>query len=780
MSASAFKFGDGLSRYHIHEQIGAGGIGVVFRAYDEELRRDVALKFLHADPEDDKARSSLLHEAQIAASLNHPNICTIYEVGQKSGQAYIAMEHVAGKSLSSLLEDGPLPLETVIHYGMQMADALAYAHDHGVIHRDFKSSNVAVTPELRLKVLDFGLARRHGTPHPEGATETLTQEPVVQGTLLYAAPEILSRMMPDSRSDIWSLGVVLYEMAAGRSPFFGATVAEICTAILRDPPDMTPVRSAGLAAIITRCLRKDPAQRYQRASEVFAALQTLASTGNLVVGEPDVAEPSHSRRLLWIAAPLLIVILAAGAYFFSTKASTTTQFDSIAVLPLANLSGDAEQEYLVDGMTDILITNLAKIKAFRRVISRNSVVRYKNLDNKTHLSDVARALNVDVLLTGSVMRQKDRVRITLQLVDPIADRVVWAEDYEGSLANIINLEGQIALTVAQQVKLTLTPQERQSLVSKNHPTDASVAYLKGLYYWNKRGLADLEKSRQYFEEAISLDPGYALAYSGLADYYIVRMNQGLREPAKARAAALKALELNPDLSEAHAGLGLLGLMDGYDSNVAEAELLQAIAMNPNYATAHQWYAIVLTFNGRIREALSEAKRAQELDPLSMTINSYLGYCLYLNRQNSEGGQQFQKTLELDRNFAIAHYFYARLLVATGDLDGAISHAERAAALAPDIPAMSATLAYAYAAAGNEGKARQVIAELGRSKQKPLPGEAAFAYARLNDVTSTLAALEKSEQQGTLWSVSMPSEPALDSVRSDPQFEELWSRVSGRR
>jgi serine/threonine protein kinase/Tfp pilus assembly protein PilF len=769
-----------LSRYQITEQIGTGGMGVVYLAYDKELEREVALKFLYADAANN-SRELLLQEARLSSRLNHPNICTIYDVGEADGNAYIAMEYVAGRELSSFIRGDALPTETIIQFGLQLADALGYAHDQGVIHRDFKSSNVAVTKQHRVKILDFGLAHYLEPVTPNGQTQTIPAEPPpVQGTLQYAAPEVLRRALPDARSDLWSLGVVLYEMATGKLPFTGATFVEIQSAILRDAPDMAAVRTPGLAAIISRCLAKDPIQRYQRASELHAALQTLASVGNLTLPREDEEEQRTARPRWWIGSlvTVLLVATAALAYHFWPR-SSATQFESIAVLPLANLSGDVEQDYLVDGMTDILITDLAKIKAFKRVISRNSVVRYKKLDN-TSLKQVANELNVDALLTGSVLRQNDRVRITLQLIDPRVDRLIWAEDYDGNLADMFGLEGRIALAVAEQVKLTLTPQERQNLGSTDQAnSDASIAYLKGRYYWNKRDLPDLEKSREYFQQAIKLDPGYALAYAGLADYYVILTNQGIHEYTKAKAAAAKALEIDPDLAEAHTALAFVTFLDQYNSQAAEAEFKRSMSLNPNYATTFQWYAILLTFNGRTQEALAAAQRAQELDPLSLTINSYYGYALYLNRQFSEAHKQFEKTLELDSNFAITHHFYARLLVAENKVNEAINHAQRAVSLDPEIPAMRTTLAYAEAAAGKQDQARQILLALRKNASEPLPAEASFAYARLHDDYSALSTLENASREGMLWSVSLPSEPALDALRSNARFAKLWSEVKAR-
>lgn len=755
-------------------------MGMVYRAFDVELQREVALKFLYEDTAGANSHEALLQEARIASALNHPNICTVYDVGDANGQAYIAMEYVAGRELSSLIRGGSLPTETVIQFGLQLADALAYAHDHGVIHRDLKASNIAVTKQYRVKILDFGLARHLDPVTPNGKTQTLPEQPVpVQGTLQYAAPEVLRHALPDARSDIWSLGVVLYEMATGKLPFMGETLVEIQSAILRDPPDLKEVRAPGLAAIIGRCLAKDPVQRYQRAGELHAALQTLASVGTMPVPKLE-AEPDRKlrNRVVW---PLLVVIIAVVlgivTYRLWPHPTASTKFESIAVLPLSNLSGVAEQDYLVDGMTDILITDLAKIRAFKRVISRNSVIRYKNIGD-TSLKQIAHDLNVDLLLTGTVTQQKESVRINLQLIDPAGDKLIWAQDYEGNLGNMLTMEGQIALAVAEQVKLTLTPQERQHLgTSASSNSAAAIAYLKGRYYWNKRDFVNLEKSRQYFQQAIDDDPSYALAYAGLADYYQTLANEGIHETAKAKEAALKALQLDPALAEPHAALAMVAFDNGYDTNSAEAELNRAIELNPNYATAHQFYAVILTFMGQIPRALEEAKRAQSLDPLSLTINSYLGYCLYLNRDYEAAQSQLNRTLEMDSDFAFAHYFYARLLVQEANPDAAIVHAKRAVALAPEIPGMTATLAYAYAASGHEDQAIELMKDLEVREHKPLPAEAAFHFAYVHNTSAAIKTLESAANGGSLWSISMPSEPALDSVRSDPRFAALWQRVS---
>ena len=761
-----------IKNYRILEWIDGGSSANVYRARDEVLHRDVALKILLPKTDDQQLRAALLHEARAASALNHPNICTIFEVGESDGQLYLAMEFVP-RTLDKFVRPGGAPTETVVNFGLQISDGLAYAHDHGIIHRDLKPSNIAVTAEQRVKILDFGLARRQDPPKQDDDTVTMDgRSSPIQGTLLYAPPDVLRGGMPDQRGDIWSLGVVLYELATGRPPFQGETYAELISAILRDPPEMKLVRSAGLATILSRCLKKDPTQRYQRTSEVHAALQMLASD---IDKETEIVKPKRNR--LWASVALLVILVAGFALGIKHWWVPPKHFDSIAVLPLSNLSGDTDQDYLVDGMTDILITDLAKIKAFKRVISRNSVTRYKGRSLTQSMKQVARDLNVDLLLSGTVLRQQDRVRITLELVDPAEDRLIWAQDYEGALNDLMKLEGEVALAVAEQIKFTVTPEEKERLGSKPSSNPAAyTAYLKGRFYWNKRDLADLEKSRQYFQEAIDDDPGYAHAYAGLADYYVVLVNQGQQEYGRAKAAAQKALELDPTLAETTTTLAFVTFLDDPDGKTAEDEFKRSIGLNPNYATTYQWYAILLNYQGRVKEALAVSKRAQELDPLSGTINSYYGYTLYLNRQYADADQQFRRALELDSNFAIAHYFYTRLFIVEGKSTEALAHAQKAMSLATDIPAMTANLALAYAANHEKSKALQLLAKFRSSPQRPLPAEAALAYTALGENDAAFEALRTSRRDRMIWSVSLPSEPLLEPLRNDSRFKSLSAEL----
>jgi eukaryotic-like serine/threonine-protein kinase len=778
--ATGRKFG----HYHILELIGRGGMGVVYRARDERLNRDVALKFLQTSRTDDAPQQSrLIREARIASRLNHPHICTIYEADEADGQVYIAMEYVAGHSLTHEIRGGGLPPETVVYYGGQISHALEHAHNAGVVHRDLKTSNVMVTPFGQIKVLDFGLARYVETVHPQDvSTESISS--TVAGTLAYIAPEVLRGAMPDPRSDIWALGIILYQLASGRLPFDRPSSAELLSAILRDAPSpFVEGYSEALVAVIRRCLAKERNARYQHAGEVAAALQAIAFAGDLPshYRPPRTVVATHLvryRYVLLLCVIVIAVILTIIAIIRSIdlrKKADTQRIDSIAVLPLANMSGDRDQQYLVDGMTEILITDLAKMKAFKRVISRNSAMQYK--DTARSFGDIARDLNVDALVTGAVMRSGDRVRITAQLIDPKTDQHLWANEYEGGIGDVFSLERDTALAIAQEVNIRVSPQEQASLTRPRGNQKAHEAYLKGRFYWNKRNLPDLQKSYQFFQSAISEDPTYALAYAGLADYYLALANFGVLEQSKAKAAATRALELDNNLAEAHASLAMAMFLERYRWREAEAQFTMAIQLNPNYATEYQWYAVLLTYLGRLREATMIARRAQELDPLSLIINSYLGYVLYLNREYVPAMDQLKRTIAMDQDFAIAHYFLSRVMVQNNLADEAVTHAERAAHLSPNNPGMTAALAYAYAAAGEKQRALHTLRTLRNSPTvAAVVPDVALAYARLNDQGAAFKALEIARTSGTLWSISLGTEPALDIIRNDKRFAELLKKV----
>ena len=564
-------------------------MGHVYRARHLRLECDHAIKVLRGRG-DATADARLLAEARKAARLSHPNICHVYQVGEHDGRAYLSMELVQGVTLQQRLHGGPLPFDVARRYALEIADALAHAHESGVIHADLKPANIMVTRQAHVKVLDFGVARRVarlGTG--ESVTWEAEQAGPIAGTLRYMPPEMLRNESVDARGDLWSLGVVLYEMIAGRAAFRGETAFELSSSILRDEPE--PFDSTvppGIEPVVRRCLEKDVARRYQTADEVRAALESP---------EPASARHARTRRppWLWAAAALLAFLVAGGAWWFAARPGRPRDRVSIAVLPLESLSG-AGDEYFADGVTEVLIGDLAQVRAIR-VISRQSTLGYRG--TRTPPAEIARTLGVEYLVKGTVTRAGTQVRITAQLLDPFTDEHLWSQAFTRPLEDVLTLQNEVARDIARHVAVTIRPEEEQRF-AQTRPVRPEVAeaYLKGRSLWNARSKRALEQAAEAFRAAIRMDPGHAQSYSGLADTYAVQASLGF-VPARdgyplARDAARQALRLDPGLAEPHASLGRVKFSYEWDDGqAAEQEFLRALAINPGYATARQWYAVLL-------------------------------------------------------------------------------------------------------------------------------------------------------------------------------------------
>jgi TolB-like protein/Tfp pilus assembly protein PilF len=779
--------GQQLGHYRILEKIGAGGMGEVYRAHDEQLDRDVALKVLPAHTlTDEIARARLLREARAAAALNHPHICTIHEVGEAGGQAYIAMELVEGKPLSALVPGQGLPVETVLRFGSQIADALAHAHERRIVHRDLKSANVVITPEGRAKVLDFGLAKRiSGEELAEGTTKSLaslTQAGALIGTVPYMAPEQLRGQPADARSDVWALGVVLYEMVAGARPFQGQTSFELSSAILNQlPPPLPPAVPTQLGAVIERCLAKEPGQRYQQGSEVRAALEAVQSGAALPAWPAWRYALSRRRWLVLTAAVPILAAILVGLNVGGLRERLrggAPRIRSLAVLPLENLSGDKEQDYFADGMTEELITNLAKISALK-VISRTSMMQYKG--TKKPLPQIAKELNVDALIEGSVLREGGQVRITAQLIQASTDQHLWAESYQRDLRGVLALQGEIASAIADKVRAALTPSERNRLASARPVNpEAYEAYLKGMQHWYKLTRQDIDTALEYFELALKKDPNYAPAHSGVALVWIGRQQMGYTPPReagpKAKAAALKAVELDSTLAQAHSSLANVNYNYEWDWAGAEAEFKRAIELNPSYPDTRALYSQYLMIMKRPEEGMAEIQRALELDPLNPFFPAIRASDLEFAGRYDEAIVQFRKALRTSPELPFAHWLLSGILFRKAMYEESL--AEMKAYYAGDRE-MEEALTQGYAQSGYRGVMRRAADTLAARARKTYVGpiDVAALYVGAGESAQALAWLEKSLEvhDGNTLFVNVLA--PFESLRNTPRFQALLRRMN---
>ncbi len=778
--------GQTLGHYRILTQLGAGGMGVVYRARDENLERDVALKVLPAGAfADETARARFRKEALALSQLNHPHICTIYDVGEANGQAYIAMEYVEGRPLSSLVPHDGMPLENVVRYGAQIAAALQHAHDRGVVHRDLKSSNVIVTPDGRAKVLDFGLARRLEESKAGEATRSqgsMTQAGSVMGTLHYMAPEVLRGEPADARSDLWALGVVVYEMASGETPFQGQTGFANSSAIRKEapkplPPPVPPVRWT----VIQRCLAKEPGERYQRASEVQAALDAVHSSG------PMPVVPSQRRWIAMAAVLTLLAAVSAGGWVWGSRAASgPPQIGSIAVLPLDNLSGDPSQEYFADGMTETLIAQLAKIGSLR-VISRTSVMKYKGA-HKPSLPEIARELNVDAVVEGSVQRSGSRVRVTAQLIQARNDLHLWAEQYERDISDALLIESEVARAIAGEIKLKLTPQQEQRLArARRVNPEAYDYYLRGksgIYLEND---ASNQTAIGLLERAVLLDPNFADAYAGLATACAFRAflfaPKEQRWEEKAEAAIQKALSLEPDSAEAHfARPRLLWTPShGFQHEDSIRECRRALTLNPNQDEAHFQLALIYIHIGLFDQALREAQAAASINPLNPAPRYRIGEAMMYQGQFEEALAAFNDTPR-DFNPSVKSSQTAWALFSLGRKQEAAARIEEGLKVHPEdtAGAFASIQSLLYAAAGDRRRAEESIrraeARKGFGHFHHTAYQIASAYAVMNKPEPAIRWLETAADTGFPCYPLYQRDRNLDSLRKDPRFAALLAKL----
>jgi serine/threonine-protein kinase len=762
--------GDKLGRYEIVELIGKGGMGEVYRARDPRLNRDVAIKISIADFSERFER-----EAKVIAQLNHPHICQIYDVGPN----YLVMEFLEGRQLN-----GPLPLDKALRYAGQIADALDDAHSKGITHRDLKPSNILVI-KTSVKLLDFGLAKiqRPVSQSEETVTEALTAAGAIVGTLNYMSPEQLQGKDADARSDIFSFGLVLYEIVTGKRAFEGASPAGVIAAILERPaPTVEP---GHLNRVIATCLAKDPAERFQTARDLKRALEW----NGMVPSEAGNPVRQPRKRWLWPAVAALLAVLVGIAIWAPWRAASLA--DSIAVLPFVNGGGDPEVEYLSDGITDSLINALSEVPSLT-VMSRNAVFRYKG--RETDAQEVGRKLNVQAVLTGRVVQRGESLAISTELIDARNNHHLWGEQYNRPIQDVQAVQAEISTEIARRLRLPLTNDERTRLTRQyTENTEAYQLYLQGRFYWNKKTADGFSKGAEYFQKAIETDPNYAPAYAGLAALYNNEANYNFaliapREAwAKAKTAAEKAVQLDDSLASAHTSLALVAFQWAWDWPTAEKEFQRSLQLNrgtaatydPNPSSTNHWYSHYLMAMKRTEESIRAGRRALELDPVDLANVSHEGWSYIFTREYDRAPAPLLKTIEMNPNFSLGHWYLGVDYELIGAPEKAIPEFEAAIRATDGNPSMIALLGHAHAVAGKRPEAEAVLRRLrDLSQQRYVPSyPVAVIYAAMGQRDEAFRWLEKAWEERDSWMAYLGTDPRLDNLRRDARFAGLMKRMN---
>lgn len=826
--------GTEVSHYKILSEIGKGGMGTVYLAHDTKLERKVAIKFLSKEWSDDKDKlKRFQQEAKAASALNHPNILTIYEIDQVDGVPYISAEFINGTDVSSYVSEEKISLIRVLDITMQIATALSTAHEAGIVHRDIKPDNVMIRDDGIVKILDFGLAKL--TEKAQTANEKLrgqesetlitgsagspkTLPGIVMGTANYMSPEQARGKDVDQRSDIFSFGALLYEMLTRKRPFDGETTSDVIAAVLtKNPPPVRKLNKGipkALSKIVERSLQKDRKKRFQSISELIGQLEALirdlqideiektilpedengktkilkTATGeeaNQTTAAPAAGTKSNAMfnspfGKIAAAFALLVVFGGIGFVAWSYFGGGPDQIDSIAVMPFVNESGNQDIEYLADGMTENLISSLAKIPDLS-VKARSSVFRYKGkpIDSKI----VGDELNVKAVLLGHVVQRGEELTLNLELVEARTENVVWTEKFTRKMENLVSLQTDIARDVAEKLRITLSTADRENLTkSYTASSEAQQLYLKGRFHWNKRNTKDFEKAASFFTEAIEKDPKYALAYSGLADTYALMPLYGAFRPKdympKAKTAALKAIELDGNLAEAHASLGQILAYYDYDQDRAETEFKRALELDPSYAAAHLWYGELLAAKGENEKAIAEIGKALELEPFSLVFNRMYGVGLFWDRKYDQAIQQLKKTIELFPNDATSKQNLGDVYAAKKMYAEAINTYSDAARTKGVPTEMIDELRKNFEKGGWEAFQRSIIELLNERKKKEFVPNFDFAiiYANLGEKEKALEYLEMGLEEREDQLLLTINDANFDFIREHPRFKELISKI----
>jgi TolB-like protein/predicted Ser/Thr protein kinase/cytochrome c-type biogenesis protein CcmH/NrfG len=764
-------------KYRIIEPIGKGGMGVVYKAEDIKLERIVAVKFLPAElTEDPEAKERFVREARAAAALSHNHICTIHEIGEEENESFIVMEYVEGQSLKEKIRKGALDQAEALDIAIQVAEGLEEAHKKGIVHRDIKPGNIMLTDKGTSKVMDFGLAKVLGG-------SLITKEAKTMGTVAYMSPEQAKGEVVDQRTDIWSLGVVLYEMLTGQLPFKGEFEQSMIHSILNHEPEplakLRPHLPKGLEKVVLTALAKNPADRYRSMDEFLEDLKALAEglkplRAKVGLLRGKILGIKKAYALAGLAC--LIVFIALAMIFLFPKRGQA--YDSIAVLPLENLSGDPQQEYFSDGMHEALIAELSRIKAIK-VISRTSVMGYKG--TKKRIPEIAKELGVAAIVEGSTVRSGNIVRINVQLIDAQSDKHLWADNFDREYRDVLTLQSEAALAIAKEIQATLTPEELRSMGHKLPVNpDAYEEYLKGKLILDGMGFSSggdmyqsLKMSLLHFEQALKIDSNLALAYAGIAlvyDYYASSGNPVEEVVPKAREAALKALRLDNSLADAHLVLADIKFVWEWDYDDAVKEFEHLFELNPNHALAHAWYALDITYLGRIDEAVLHASRARKLDPLNSTIGALATHVYSGARQYDQALTTAQELADQNPSSPGAHKNLATAYMNKGQFRQADEEYQMAIKLGAQ-PDQTWLLIF-YALSGEKSKAREILNEK-LKRQNYSPYGLAGAYSLLGEKEKALEWLEKAYEARD---VGMLSGFTWDSIRSDPRFKALLKKM----